>query len=83
MHTTESITLFVLQLFAAYVGKSAEDLDPSDNIYSFGFDSLECAEAIMELEEEFELDIPEAESEQWEQLSDAIDWVVEQLYPTE
>ena len=58
---------------------SKEELARSSSIEDFGPDSLDMVELVMELEEEFEFTIPDAEAQKIRTMGDLIDWLVRHL----
>ncbi len=49
------------------------------SIEDFGLYSLDIVELVMELEEEFEFTIPDAEAERMRTIGDLIDWLIRRL----
>jgi acyl carrier protein len=40
------------------------------------FDSLDCVEVVMELEEQFNLSIPDEDAEKWKTVKDIADYII-------
>lgn len=55
------------------------DLDLYDNI---GFDSIDAVESLMELEDEFGMEIPDLDAEKWKTVQDVIDYVTQRVKST-
>jgi len=54
-----------------------EEVRNDQTFEELGADSLDTVELIMEIEEEFEIDIPDEEAEKITTVQDAIDYVIE------
>lgn len=79
MHTTESITEQIITLAADLLARDRDQIHITDNIYALGFDSLDYVEYIRDIEEAFDVCVPDEDAEQWEKLIDVLDWLVEKL----
>lgn len=74
------VTLKVRGIVAEQLGVSEDDILPSSTFgEDLGADSLDVVECLMALEEEFEVEIPEEDAEQFETVKDLIDYVVTRM----
>jgi len=70
-----SIAEKVKEIISDCIG--VEEVKNDQTFEELGADSLDTVELIMEIEEEFEIDIPDEEAEKITTVQDAIDYVVE------
>ncbi|WP_231943838.1 acyl carrier protein [Aeoliella mucimassa] len=62
----------IQKLWSEQLGVAPEKITPQTSFADLGSDSLEVVEIVMELEEEFDLSIPEKEAEDIQNVEDAI-----------
>jgi acyl carrier protein len=73
---TEPIDRKVREIVALQLGLGDEDIQPESTfIDDLGADSLDVIELIMALEEEFEVDIPDEDIEEFETVQDVITYL--------
>jgi len=73
MASAEEIAEKVKTIIVDQLGVSADDVKPESNfIDDLGADSLDTVELVMALEEEFDLEIPDEESEKITTVENAI-----------
>jgi len=66
----------VIQIVSDNLGVSKEQVSRTTNfIEDLGADSLDIVELVMELEEEFEITIPDEEAEKIKTVGEAIDYI--------
>ena len=65
----------VLRLIGEQAGESEKNLTGDCDRWKLGFDSLDDIELIMALEEQFDIEIPDAEAERLKCVRDVIDYV--------
>jgi acyl carrier protein len=72
----------VLQIIANQLGIDLEEITPEASVTDdLGADSLDVVELIMALEEEFNLEIPDAEAEKIVNVQNIIDYMGSALQP--
>ena len=68
----------VKQVIAEQLGVEKERLQPATSLVNdLGADSLDTVELVMELEEEFDINIPDDDAEKLQTVKQYIDYVVE------
>lgn len=68
----------IMEIVAEKLGKPKEDLTPEKSlIKDLGADSLDMVELMMDVEDEFDLAIPEGEAQKIVTIADAIKYVEE------
>ncbi len=68
----------IIEIVAEKLGKPKEDLTPEKSlIKDLGADSLDMVELMMDVEDEFDLAIPEGEAQKIVTIADAIKYVEE------
>lgn len=68
----------VIELVSNQMGKSAEKITPETSfINDLGADSLDTVELIMELEDAFDMNIPDEDAEKIQTVGDAIRYIEE------
>jgi acyl carrier protein len=70
----------VIAIVAQQMGLSADEVTRESTVESLCIDSLDAMEIVMELEEEFEISIPDEDAQKWANVGDMIDYV-EKLLP--
>ena len=76
----EKIKERVIQIVCDNLGVNKEQVTESTSfIEDVGADSLDIVELVMELEEEFEITIPDEEAEKIKTVGEAIDYIVKEL----
>lgn len=65
----------VLRIIAEQLGQSSTHPAPTDRLVDLGADSLDCAEILMAMEEEFEIEIADEEGEKVLTVQQAIELV--------
>jgi acyl carrier protein len=70
----------VIEIVCENLGVSKEQVSRSTNfIEDIGADSLDIVELVMELEEEFEITIPDEQAEKIKTVGEAIDYIDKEL----
>ncbi|MBV9121931.1 MAG: acyl carrier protein [Planctomycetes bacterium] len=70
----------VLDLVCENLGVDREKVtSPSSFIEDIGADSLDIVKLVMEMEEEFDITIPDEEAEKIKTVGDALDYIIRQL----
>jgi acyl carrier protein len=59
-------------LLSERLGVAAEDIEPGETFSELGADSLDTVELVMELEEEFDIHVPDEDAERIRTIADAI-----------
>jgi len=73
---TEPIDRKVREIIALQLGLGEEDIQPDSTfIDDLGADSLDVIELLMALEEEFEIDIPDEDVQNFEIVQDVINYI--------
>lgn len=73
---TEPIDRKVREIVALQLGLSEEDIQPDSTfVDDLGADSLDVIELLMALEEEFGVDIPDEDAQEFETVSDVINYL--------
>lgn len=68
----------ILQLIAEQFNRNVEDLEPSLNfVYDLGADSIELVELVMNIEEEFDMEIPDDKLQKFQTIEDVLNYVDE------
>ncbi len=76
MPTTEEIDSKIRDIVCAQLGVSEENLTSETSfVNDLGADSLDTVELVMEIEDEFELSIPDDDVEEIETVGAAVDYV--------
>lgn len=76
MTTTETIEQRVKRAIAVQLGIASDDIGNSDNLADkHGVDSIDEVELMMEIEDEFEIVIPDEAGEDWKTAQDVIDYI--------
>ena len=76
----EKIKERVIQIVSNNLGVNKEQITESTSFTEdIGADSLDIVELVMELEEEFEITIPDEEAEKIKTVGEAIDYIVKEL----
>ncbi len=66
----------VMDIVATQLGVSKEQITPETNfVNDFGADSLDQVELVMELEEEFDINIPDDAAEKIQTVGQAIEYI--------
>jgi len=77
---TEPIDRKVREIVALQLGLGEEDIQPDSTfIDDLGADSLDVIELLMALEEEFEVDIPDEDAEEFEKVADVINYLQKKI----
>lgn len=63
--------------FAESLGVAPEKITPGLSLANLGADSLDTVELVMELEEEFDITIPDEDAERIQTIADAIRYILE------
>jgi len=73
----EEIAQKARELIAESLGVSPDEIRPESSfIDDLGADSLDIVELVMEIEKQFELEIPDEEAEKISTVQDAVDYIV-------
>ena len=77
MANREEIAQKARELIAESLGVSPDEIRPESSfIDDLGADSLDIVELVMEIEKQFELEIPDEEAEKISTVQDAVDYIV-------
>ena len=77
---TEPVDRKVREIIAVQLGLGDEDVQPDSTfVDDLGADSLDVLELIMALEEEFEVDIPDEDVEEFEKVADVITYLQKKI----
>lgn len=77
---SEHIQTRIKKLASEHLGVDIDKVTPEASIMDdLGADSLDQIELCMAIEEEFEIDVPDARAEGWKTIGDAINGVTEIL----
>ena len=77
MANREEIAQKARELIAESLGVSPDEIrSESSFIDDLGADSLDIVELVMEIEKQFELEIPDEEAEKISTVQDAVDYIV-------
>lgn len=79
--SNEMIENKVKELVADYTNMESDKIRPEFNLEELGLDSLDRVEIVLELEEEFDIQVDEDEIEKIETVKGIIDYI-EKLYNT-
>lgn len=71
---SEKMLILVSEQMGVYREKVTEE---SAYMEDLGADSLDCVELIMEVEDQFDLSIPDEDAEKWVRVKDTIDYIEE------
>ncbi len=75
---TRDVEARVKKIIATNLDVEANDIKPESSfINDLGADSLAIVELVLALEEEFELDIPDEETEKIRTVQDAVSYIIE------
>lgn len=70
----------VIEIIAEQMGVSKEQVTPETSfVNDLGADSLDTVELVMELEEEFDITIPDEEAEQIQTVGQAVKYIEERI----
>ena len=76
----DNIETKVREKIAEQLGVAADEVTPESSfIEDLGADSLDIVELVMELEEEFEITIPDEQAEKIKTVGEAIDYIDREL----
>lgn len=76
IHKVASVQERVIDIVASQLGVSKEQITPETSfIKDLGADSLDTVELVMELEEEFELNIPDDAAEKIQTVGQAVEFI--------
>lgn len=68
----------ILQLIAEQFNRNVEDLEPSLSfVYDLGADSIELVELVMNIEEEFDMEIPDDKLQKFQTIQDVLNYIDE------
>ena len=78
--TTASIESRVVKIVCDQMDKTADQIKPeTDFVQDLGADSIDTVELVMELEDEFEVSIPDEDAEKIQTVGNAIDYITSKL----
>ena len=78
MSTEESVEEKVKEIIVKQMGANKEQVTPETSfINDLGADSLDTVELVMELEDAFDMSIPDEEAEKMQTVGDAIKYIKE------
>lgn len=81
MVTSADVEQKIREVVAEQLGIAEDEIQPSSKFGGdLGADSLDFFEVIMAMEEEFELEIPDADSEKFDAVQDLIDYVTSRTH---
>ena len=69
----------ILEMIAARLNRNPDEIDLDSPLPDFGADSLDVVELTLELEEEFEITIPDDQAEKIKTVGEAIDYIEKEL----
>ena len=69
----------VVEIVKTQVGKESADIEPARLFTQYGADELDCIEIVMRLEEEFSLEINDADAQNLLSVSAAVRYLEEKL----
>lgn len=76
MNDTQTIEQRVKRAIAVQLGISSDTIGNNDNLAdAHGLDSMDQVELTMELEDEFEIEIPDETAENWKTTQNVIDYI--------
>lgn len=76
MSDTKTIEQRVKNAIAVQLSTSSDGIGNSDDLADrFGMDSLDQVELVMELEDEFDIEIPDHDAESWKTAQNVIDYI--------
>ena len=76
MPSTEEITTKVIEIVCKQLGVTKEKVSPETSfVNDLGADSLDTVELVMEIEDAFDLTIPDDEAEKIQTVGDAIRYI--------
>jgi acyl carrier protein len=76
LHTVASVQDRVIDIVSSQLGVSKDQITPETSfINDLGADSLDTVELVMELEEEFEINIPDDAAEKIQTVGQAVDFI--------
>ena len=76
---TWTVDKAIKEMFCEQSGKAASEISEATTPEDLDFDSLDCIEVVMAMEEEFDIQIPDEDAERWKTVGDAIHYVEEVL----
>lgn len=77
---TEPVDRKVREIVALQLGLGEEDIQPDSTfVDDLGADSLDVIELLMALEEEFEVDIPDEDAEEFENVADVVNYLQKKI----
>jgi acyl carrier protein len=80
VNTVPSVEERVIELVSENLGVNKEQVTRKTSfIEDLGADSLDIVELIMELEEEFEINIPDEQAEKIKNVGEAIDYIEKEI----
>jgi acyl carrier protein len=80
VYTVPSVEERVIELVSENLGVNKEQVTRKTSfIEDLGADSLDIVELIMELEEEFEINIPDEQAEKIKNVGEAIDYIEKEI----
>lgn len=75
-----SVSERVIEIISAQMGVGKEQVQPETSfVNDLGADSLDTVELVMELEEEFDITIPDEDAEQIQTVGQAIKYIEEHI----
>jgi acyl carrier protein len=76
VHTVASVQERVIEIVSTQLGVSKDQITPATSfINDLGADSLDTVELVMELEEEFEINIPDDAAEKIQTVGQAVEFI--------
>ena len=76
--TPDEIGKAVTKIIARQINVSENDVNPSKTLAGdLDLDSLDCVEIVIEIEDQFDLSIPDEDGEKWKTVKDIADYLGE------
>ncbi len=77
--SNQEIQKRVVDVICNYAGIAAESVEVSHTMQDMGLDSLDLVEIVMELEDEFEMEISDEDAEKFTDVNSVVLYITERL----